>query len=71
MRLAELQRELARAMGKASRRSEEDPRVYMVDGFGRHTEIAEVRFDLQPETITEAEADIRHPVVFLNPEVPQ
>ena len=69
MRLSELQARLAQLAGEALNRSDEDPRVEMYDRYGGIARIYSVRLDWQPETLAEADADVRHPVVqFLPPE---
>lgn len=67
--LSEVQTRLAQLMGEAMQRGDEDPKVYVIDRYGGRSPVGEIRLDWQPETMEEAEADVRHPVIeFLPPE---
>lgn len=44
---------------------QEDPEVYLVDAWGANHAIGEVRLDFAPTTLSEADEDVRHPVVEL------
>lgn len=72
MRLSELIRELGLRSGRAwsdhpedPAHLQEDPEVWLVDVYGGKRSIGEVRLDFAPQSLSEADEDVRHPVVEL------